>query len=165
MGYTYLYHHWIWCQKCCWKPTAWSSSHTTSYYYILSWEIQPDSRTVIHWLSEQYNSTLSSVRTQEPSAEVPPTTTLPQWTGRTSSSEQNYKHTVLQHWSIVLYIIKLLLLLVVVVSLSAPVCTVFTIILKGKGKVHPRTGHKGPEVEKRYSSTPSLTLALDGVGG
>jgi hypothetical protein len=33
-----------------------------------------------------------------------------------------------------------------------------------KGKVHPRTGHKGPEREYRYSSTLSLTLALD-VGG
>ena len=35
---------------------------------------------------------------------------------------------------------------------------------KVKGKVHPRTGHKGPEGEKRYSSTPSLSLALDGGG-
>jgi hypothetical protein len=33
-----------------------------------------------------------------------------------------------------------------------------------KGKIHPRTGHKGLQVEK-YSSTPSLTSALDGVGG
>ena len=36
---------------------------------------------------------------------------------------------------------------------------------KGKGKGHPRTGHEGPEVEQRYSSTVSLTSALDGVGG
>jgi hypothetical protein len=36
---------------------------------------------------------------------------------------------------------------------------------KGKGKVHPKTGHEGPEVEYRYSSTLSLTSALDGVGG
>jgi hypothetical protein len=36
---------------------------------------------------------------------------------------------------------------------------------KGKGKVHPRTGHEDPEVEKRYSSTLSLTSALGGVGG
>jgi hypothetical protein len=28
--------------------------------------------------------------------------------------------------------------------------------------VCPRTGHKGPEGEQRYSSTLSLTLALDG---
>jgi len=35
---------------------------------------------------------------------------------------------------------------------------------KGKGKVHPRTGHEGPQAEKRYSSTLSLTLALDEVG-
>ena len=36
---------------------------------------------------------------------------------------------------------------------------------KGKGKARPRTGHEGPEGEQRYSSTPSLTSALDGVGG
>ena len=38
---------------------------------------------------------------------------------------------------------------------------------KGKGKVHPKTGNDGPEVEKLYSSTLSLTLALIGgwVGG
>ena len=34
-----------------------------------------------------------------------------------------------------------------------------------KGKMHPRTGHVGPEGEYRYSSTLSLTSALDGVGG
>jgi len=34
-----------------------------------------------------------------------------------------------------------------------------------KGKVHPRTGHEGPEGEQRYSSTLSLTSGLDGVGG
>jgi hypothetical protein len=33
-----------------------------------------------------------------------------------------------------------------------------------KGKVHPRTGNRGPEGEKRYSSTLSLTSALDGGG-
>jgi hypothetical protein len=36
---------------------------------------------------------------------------------------------------------------------------------KGKGKVHPATGHKGPKGEKRYNSSLSLTSALDGVGG
>ena len=36
---------------------------------------------------------------------------------------------------------------------------------KSKGKVNPRTGHEGPEGEKRYSTTLSLTLTLDGVGG
>jgi hypothetical protein len=35
---------------------------------------------------------------------------------------------------------------------------------EGKVKVHPRTGHEGPEVEYRYSSTLSLTSALDGGG-
>jgi len=38
-------------------------------------------------------------------------------------------------------------------------------VAKGKGKGHPRTGHEGPEGEYRYSSTLSLTSALDGVGG
>jgi hypothetical protein len=33
-----------------------------------------------------------------------------------------------------------------------------------KGKVHPITGHESPEGEQRYSSTLSLTLALDGGG-
>ena len=35
---------------------------------------------------------------------------------------------------------------------------------KGKGKVHPTTGHEGPEGEKKYYSTLSLTSALDVVG-
>jgi hypothetical protein len=30
---------------------------------------------------------------------------------------------------------------------------------------HPRTGHEGPEGEQRYSSTLSLTSAIDVVGG
>ena len=33
-----------------------------------------------------------------------------------------------------------------------------------KGKIHPRTGHEGPEREKRYNSTLSLTSAQDGGG-
>ena len=37
--------------------------------------------------------------------------------------------------------------------------------IKGKVKVHPSTGHKGPEGEERYSSTLSLTLTLDVVDG
>ena len=36
---------------------------------------------------------------------------------------------------------------------------------KGKGQVHPRTVHEGPDGESRYSSTLSLTSTLDGVGG
>jgi len=36
-------------------------------------------------------------------------------------------------------------------------------IENGKGKVRPGTGHEGPEWEKRYSSTISLTSAVDGV--
>jgi hypothetical protein len=35
---------------------------------------------------------------------------------------------------------------------------------KGKSKVHPITGHEGSRGEKRYSSTLSLTSALDGCG-
>jgi len=35
----------------------------------------------------------------------------------------------------------------------------------GKGKVHPKTGHEGPEEVYRYKSTLSLTSALMGVGG
>ena len=35
---------------------------------------------------------------------------------------------------------------------------------KGKGKVHPRTGHVGREGEWRYSCTLSLTSALVGGG-
>jgi hypothetical protein len=33
---------------------------------------------------------------------------------------------------------------------------------RGKGKVRPRTGHEGPEGEKKYGSTLYLTSALDG---
>jgi len=38
-------------------------------------------------------------------------------------------------------------------------------LVKVKGKVHHVTGYEGPEAEYRYSSTLSLTSALDGVGG
>ena len=34
-----------------------------------------------------------------------------------------------------------------------------------KGKVRPRTGREVPEGELRFSSTLSLTSALEGVGG
>ena len=34
---------------------------------------------------------------------------------------------------------------------------------KGKGKVRPRTGHEGQEVEQMYSSTLPSTSALDRV--
>jgi hypothetical protein len=36
--------------------------------------------------------------------------------------------------------------------------------LRGKGKVHPRTGHEGPEGEWTYSSTLSLMLVLERGG-
>ena len=32
-------------------------------------------------------------------------------------------------------------------------------------KVYPVAGYEGPKGEQRYSSTVSLTSALDGVGG
>ena len=38
-------------------------------------------------------------------------------------------------------------------------------IYKGKGKIHPRTGHKVSEGEKIYSPALSLTSVLDGMGG
>jgi len=34
-----------------------------------------------------------------------------------------------------------------------------------KGKVHPRTGHEGPEGEYIYRYTLSLTSVIHGVGG
>jgi hypothetical protein len=34
-------------------------------------------------------------------------------------------------------------------------------IIKGEGKVHPRTGHEGPEGKETYSSTLSLPSVLD----
>ena len=39
-----------------------------------------------------------------------------------------------------------------------------TLTNKGKGKIHPGTGHEGSKAEERYSSTLSLISALDGVG-
>jgi len=33
-----------------------------------------------------------------------------------------------------------------------------------ESKVHPNTGHESPEGKERYSSTLSLTSALDGGG-
>ena len=39
------------------------------------------------------------------------------------------------------------------------------ITTKGTSTFHHRTGHEDPEGESKYSSTLSLTSALDGVGG
>ena len=47
-------------------------------------------------------------------------------------------------------------------SSSAKVKNEWSCTTKGKGKVHPRTGHKGPEGEKMYSCTLPSTSALDG---
>jgi hypothetical protein len=52
--------------------------------------------------------------------------------------------------------------LVVVVVVVVVEAIIIIIIIKGKGKPHPRTGHQGPEGEYRYSSTFSLTSALNG---
>ena len=38
------------------------------------------------------------------------------------------------------------------------------VLLSDEGKVCSRTGCEGPEEEQRYSSTLSLTSALDGGG-
>jgi hypothetical protein len=40
----------------------------------------------------------------------------------------------------------------------------FLYMVKEIGKVHPTTGHEGPIGEYRYSSTLSLTSAVDGGG-
>ena len=37
--------------------------------------------------------------------------------------------------------------------------------MKITSKFHFRTGHEGPEGDQKYTSTRSLTSALDGVGG
>jgi hypothetical protein len=41
----------------------------------------------------------------------------------------------------------------------------YVLYCKGRGKVHPRTGHEDTDMEKSYSCTLSLTLSLDGVSG
>ena len=41
---------------------------------------------------------------------------------------------------------------------------IYLFIVSKVREVHPRTGHEGPEGEQRYSSTLSLTSALDGGG-
>jgi hypothetical protein len=38
------------------------------------------------------------------------------------------------------------------------------VMLLVNSKVHPRTGHEGPEGEQMYSSTLTSTSALDGSG-
>jgi len=37
-------------------------------------------------------------------------------------------------------------------------------MVRTKGKVHPRTGHEDPKEEQKYSSTLSVTSALDRGG-
>ena len=39
---------------------------------------------------------------------------------------------------------------------------IYVLMVKGKGKVHPRTGHEGLGGEQKYGSTHSLIQALDG---
>ena len=43
-------------------------------------------------------------------------------------------------------------------------CNTLAFLLNVRGEVHPRTRYEGPQVEQRYISTLSLTLALDGGG-
>jgi hypothetical protein len=66
----------------------------------------------------------------------------------------------------VLFTTKLKLICHDKVAVSGNICILGFIAMsrKGKGKVNPRTGHEGPEGEQRYSSTLSLTPALDGGG-
>jgi hypothetical protein len=45
---------------------------------------------------------------------------------------------------------------------SRMILSVEFVLVPGKGKVHPRTGHEGPKGEWMYSYTLSLTSALDG---
>jgi len=53
-----------------------------------------------------------------------------------------------------------------IMNQSSVVCTVTTQISGTvKSKVHPRTGHQGPEGKCSYNCTLSLISALDGVGG
>jgi hypothetical protein len=49
-------------------------------------------------------------------------------------------------------------------SRTTRVCDTAVSVLKGQeGKIRPKTGHEGPEVKQRYSSTLSVTSSL--VGG
>ena len=41
----------------------------------------------------------------------------------------------------------------------------YQLLIRVKGKVHPRTDNEGPDGEERYNSTLHLTSALDAVGG
>jgi len=50
-------------------------------------------------------------------------------------------------------------------SRREPTLPTKTVLILHNNKVHPTTGHQDPEVEKRYTSTLSLTSALDEVGG
>ena len=49
------------------------------------------------------------------------------------------------------------------VSRCSTLCLYCTV--QGTGKIHPSTGHEGPEKELRYSCTLSLTSALERVCG
>jgi hypothetical protein len=64
----------------------------------------------------------------------------------------------------------LLLLLLLLLHTHFGTCTkrqsvVLCVVQTKVNIVHPRTTHEGREVEYRYSSTFSLTSALDRVGG
>ena len=51
------------------------------------------------------------------------------------------------------------------IQLSLPTCHLhYIIFLFKKGEVHPRTGDGGPEGKYMYSSTLSVTSAIEGDG-
>ena len=47
-------------------------------------------------------------------------------------------------------------------KLDWPTEAIWTFWRRDRGKIHPRTGHEAAETERKYSSTLSLTSALDG---
>ena len=54
----------------------------------------------------------------------------------------------------------MVLLSIIKVQTSLPIIRLMLVL--GKGKVHPITGHEGPEGEQMYSSTLPSTSALEG---
>jgi hypothetical protein len=57
------------------------------------------------------------------------------------------------------------MMMMMMMTMMMMMMIIIIIIIIIIGKVQPRTGHEGPEGEHMYSSTLSLTSALDGVGG
>jgi hypothetical protein len=55
-------------------------------------------------------------------------------------------------------------IIIIFLNVSLDCMFLHTLLCKHKGKGHSVAGHESPDVEYRYSSTLSLTLALDGGG-